>query len=48
LVVSASNDGWARIFSTALAGPLSAVEATAERRVTRKLSANEERVYLGG
>ena len=47
-VVTASDDGWARIFSTALAGPINTLEKTAAQRVTAKLTANEQRVYLGG
>jgi WD40 repeat protein len=47
-VVTASDYGTARIFSTELAGPIGAVETAARRSVTRPLTASEEKTYLGG
>jgi WD40 repeat protein len=46
-VVTAGEYGVARIFSTELADPIHALQASAERRIKRRFTPSEERAYLG-
>jgi len=47
-VVTASEYGTARIFSTALAGPVTAVEQTARRTLQPQITPEERNRFLGG
>ena len=44
-IVTASQDGTAQVWSTELAEPVQTIERIAERRVTRKLTPAERRLY---
>jgi WD40 repeat protein len=48
LVVTASADGTARIWSCALCGPLESIERIARARLTRRLTPAERKKYVGG
>jgi len=47
-IVTASDDGSARVWSNALAGSTPALVQLAESRVTRQLTPSERKTYLAG